>query len=168
MNQPLQRTALITGASGAGGFLTPIDSITHNHLKIGAGVPPPVPHDLAIASILHAQPALEFAVLIGSQAAGTASAESDWDIALQWSPRLDWLSSLGHTESLRRQLAQSLRVAEAQIDLIDLPRASLAMRATVAEEGKPLKGEDSLAWVHFLRRTWREIEDFYWDKHHAA
>lgn len=122
----------------------------------------------ASSEILQAQAELDIAVLIGSQATGTATPESDWDIALQWSPRLDWLTKLGQTETLRRQLAQALGLAETRIDLIDLPRANLAMRAVVAEEGKILKGEDSLAWAHFLRRTWRELEDFYWDKHHAA
>jgi hypothetical protein len=42
------------------------------------------------------------------------------------------------------------------------------MRAAVAEEGKPLAGEDRSAWARFLRRTWRELEDFYWEKDHAA
>lgn len=121
-----------------------------------------------IINTLQSQPALEFAVLIGSRANATATAESDWDIALQWSAQLGWLDRLGHTETLRRQLATNIGVSETAIDLIDLPRANLAMRAAVAEEGKPLKGEDSLAWAHFLRRTWREMEDFYWEKQHAA
>ncbi len=121
-----------------------------------------------LVDILQAQPALEFAVLIGSRANDTAAAESDWDIALQWSAQLSWLDRLGHTETLRRLLAVNLGVSETAIDLIDLPRANLAMRAAVVEEGKPLVGEDSLAWAHYLRRTWREIEDFYWEKQHAV
>lgn len=121
-----------------------------------------------IINILQAQPALEFAVLIGSRANDTATAESDWDIALQWSAQLSWLDQLGHTETLRRQLAANIGVSETAIDLIDLPRANLAMRAAVAEEGRPLIGENSLAWAHYLRRTWREIEDFYWEKQHAV
>jgi predicted nucleotidyltransferase len=121
-----------------------------------------------IIGILQAQPELEFAVLIGSRATGSASPESDWDVALQWSPTLDWLVRLGYTETLRRQLAKAVGVAETRIDLIDLPCANLAMRASAAEEGKPLIGEESLAWARFLRRTWREIEEFYWDKLYAA
>lgn len=148
--------------------MTPIDSMANDNQKVGAGSTVPAPHDLVITRILQAQPELEFAVLIGSQATGTATSESDWDIALQWSQQLGWLDKFGQTETLRRQLAQAMVVDETRIDLIDLPRASLAMRAVAAEEGKPLKGEDSLAWVHFLRRTWRELEDYYWDKRHAA
>ena len=140
---------------------------------------PPViaaPHNAVIASAarqsmsqtLRNEPHLEFAVLIGSRATGTAHAHSDWDIALQWAPQLDWLTALSNTETLRRKLALDLGVAVTQIDLIELRRANLAMRASVAEEGIPLSGEDSLAWAHFLQRTWRELEDFYWDKQHAA
>lgn len=117
-----------------------------------------------IIDILQAQSTLEFAVLIGSQVNGTSTPKSDWDIALQWSPQLSWLDRLGHTETLRRKLAAGISVGETAIDLIDLPRANLALRAAVAEEGKPLIGENSLAWARFLRRTWREIEDYYWDK----
>jgi predicted nucleotidyltransferase len=117
---------------------------------------------------LRDEPELDFAVLVGSRALDTARPDSDWDIALQWSPHLDWSTGLGRTETLRRTLAKQLNVAPDAIDLIELRRANLAMRASVAEEGMPLAGEDSLAWARFLQRTWRELEDFYWDVHHAA
>ena len=55
-----------------------------------------------------------------------------------------------------------------KIDRIELRRANLAMRASVAEEGLSLTGQNSLAWAHFLQRTWRDMEDFYWSKSHAA
>lgn len=121
-----------------------------------------------LASILQDEPQLEFAVLVGSRATGTAQPQSDWDIALQWAYGTDWLATLGRTETLRHKLAAALGLSAAQIDLIDLRRANLAMRASVAEEGLPLAGEDSLAWARFLQRTWRDLEDFYWDKQHVA
>lgn len=121
-----------------------------------------------LSRLLSAEPHLEFAVLIGSRATGTAHAASDWDIALHWAPQPDWFTLLGDTETLRRKLAAALNISEHAIDLIELRRANLAMRASVAEEGLPLMGADTLAWAHFLKRTWREIEDFYWDKAHAA
>jgi len=111
---------------------------------------------------------LEFAVLVGSQANGRAHSESDWDIAIQWKREITMLDNLSRTETLRRELALALKLAEDKVDLIDLPRAGLAMRALVAEEGIPLKGEDDLAWNHFLARVWRELEDYEWDKHYAA
>ena len=109
-------------------------------------------------------PELVLAILVGSRAQGRTGPNSDWDIAVQWMRDMDWLITLGHTETLRRQFAQALGVEETQIDLIDLPRANLAMRASVADEGVPLKGENTLAWAHFLRRTWRDLEEFYWDQ----
>lgn len=122
----------------------------------------------ALVHTLQAQPNLEFSVLVGSRATGTAQQGSDWDIALQWSPQLDWLTVLGLTETLRRNLADTLQIKPTAIDLIELRRANLAMRASVAEEGLPLTGQYTLAWTQFLQRTWRELEDFYWDKRHAA
>ena len=121
-----------------------------------------------LASILQDEPQLDFAILVGSQATGTAQPHSDWDIALQWAYGADWLATLGSTETLRHKLAAATGLSPAKIDLIDLRRANLAMRASVAEEGLPLAGEDSLAWARFLQRTWRDLEDFYWDKQHAA
>lgn len=114
-------------------------------------------------------PGLELLVLIGSQARGTANAHSDWDFALRWAEDgTDFMGNLARTEELRAQLAQWLAVSPERIDLVLLPDAGLAMRAAVAEEGVPVKGEDSLAWFHFLTRTWRELEDWYWENEHAA
>lgn len=114
------------------------------------------------------QPGLAFAVLVGSRAVNKARTESDWDIALQWQYDVDWLDAIARGEHLRRALASTLQVDATAVDLIDLRRANLTMRAAVAEEGVPLHGEGTLAWVHFLNRTWRDLEDFYWDKQHAA
>ena len=111
---------------------------------------------------------LELAILIGSRAVGGAHAGSDWDIAIQWPGALSLFENMAHTETLRRDLAKVLGVTEEDIDLIDLPRARLAMRAAVADRGVPLKGEDSLAWNRFLSRTWRELEDYAWEQARAA
>lgn len=123
-------------------------------------------HD-TLRQLLNNEAGLLFAVLVGSRAEGTAHPHSDWDIALQWDFSLGWLDVLGRTETLRRKLASALQVAESEVDLIELRRANLAMKATVAEDGLVLCGGDSLEWARFLRRTWRELEDFYWDKAHA-
>ena len=121
-----------------------------------------------LAQVLAEQPNVQFAVLIGSQVNGTARPDSDWDIAIAWQPGLDWLENLAETEMLRKQLAISINVTDKQIDLIDIRVASLAMRRTIADDGLCLKGGETLAWARFLTRTWREIEDFYWEKDHAA
>jgi len=121
-----------------------------------------------LVCLLNGQDGLAFAVLVGSRATGKAHEASDWDIALQWSHQMEWLTTVSRTEALRRMLAGLLRVDESKVDLIDLRRANLAMRAAVAEEGQPLTGQDGLVWMHFLRRTWRDLEDFYWERRHAA
>lgn len=135
-------------------------------------IPHPVTVHMAICQtlgqLLLDEPGIEFAVLVGSRAIGADHPDSDWDIALQWDAQLDWLVVLGKTEALRRKIAGAIGFTLDKIDLIELRYANLAMRASVAETGLPLKGEDSLAWAHFLTRTWRELEDFYWEQSHAA
>lgn len=121
-----------------------------------------------LREFLSSRAGLELAILVGSRAVGDAHAGSDWDIAIQWPAALSLFDTLANTETLRRDLAALLGVAEECIDLIDLPRARLAMRAVVAEDGVPLKGDDSLAWNHFLARTWRELEDYAWEQARAA
>ncbi len=111
---------------------------------------------------------LELAILIGSQATGTARPESDWDIAIQWDRNLGFIEQLAASEQLRKELSEMQGLPEQAIDLIDLPTARLAMRAVVAEEGVPLKGGDSLVWHRFLQRTWRELEEHYWEQTYAA
>lgn len=107
-------------------------------------------------------------ILVGSQARADATQDSDWDIAIRWKKSVTLVQQLGKTETLRRILAKQLRQPETKIDLINLTSAGLAMRAVVAEEGVVLKGEDNLAWNHFLQRTWRDLESFYWDDIYAA
>lgn len=121
-----------------------------------------------LMSALEDEPLLELAVLIGSRATGRFGPNSDWDMAIQWERGVSLFDRLGRTESLRRRLATVLGVSEDAIDLIDLPASRLAMRAVVAEEGIPLKGKDGLPWQHFLKRTWRDLEDHYWEQTYAA
>lgn len=122
----------------------------------------------ALAQVLQSQNGLDFAVLVGSRAGTSARPDSDWDIALAWDPSLDWQDVMGRTEFLRSLVARALQVRTTMVDLIDVHHTNLAMRATVAEDGVPLFGDDSVAWARFLRRTWRELEDFYWERSHAA
>ena len=125
-----------------------------------------------LAQALAETPAVAFAVLIGSRANHTARESSDWDIAVLWKPAdpsdAAAFTRLGQHESLRRRLAQCLNVAAEKIDLIDLAFAGLTMKAQVAEEGTILNLNDELAWAYFQTTTWREIEDHYWDRAHAA
>lgn len=121
-----------------------------------------------LRTLLEGTAGLDFAVLVGSRAANRARSDSDWDIAVQWHATGPWMQILGEQETLRRAIAETLNVTPDCIDLVDLARANLAMRASVAEDGRVLKGEDSLEWARFLTRTWRELEDFYWEQSHAS
>lgn len=111
---------------------------------------------------------LDLVLLIGSRVAGRARDGSDWDFAVQWKKGTPFEQVLEKTEVLRGQLANYLGTATDKIDLVDIPSARLAMRAVIAEEGLLLKGDNTLPWSHFLLRTWGELEDFYWEKQHAA
>lgn len=112
-------------------------------------------------------PEVLFAVLIGSRAHGSATEKSDWDIAIQWQYG-DALERIARHELMRHRLARLLEAPDDQIDLIDLSNARLTMRALVAEEGSLLVVNDELAWAKYLTQTWRELEDFYWERTHAA
>ena len=113
-------------------------------------------------------PDLELAILVGSRATKTARPDSDWDIAIQWVRSLGFVEQLAATEQLRKKISDELGISVSLVDLIDLPTARLAMRAVVAEEGIIIKGGDSLAWHRFLQRTWRELEEHYWEQTYAA
>jgi len=121
-----------------------------------------------LRSLFASIPELELAILIGSQALGTAQNDSDWDIAIQWGRGMSFMEQLAITEQLRKTISDTLGVPQQSIDLIDLPVARFVMRTVVAEEGVVLKGEDSLAWHRFLQRTWRELEEQYWEQLYAA
>lgn len=117
--------------------------------------------------ILQEQRALEIAVLVGSRANGTAKDHSDWDIALRWTKQTEPVDQLLLTEKLRQEICAKTGLHPDKIDFIDLSSAKLAMRALVANEGRILKGENSLPWMHFLTYTWGQMEDFAWSQSHA-
>jgi predicted nucleotidyltransferase len=121
-----------------------------------------------LTKLLAAIPDLELAVLVGSQAKGTASEQSDWDIAIQWARHISGWAILERTEILKQQIADVINIHRDKVDLIDSASARLAMRAVIAEEGITLKGANSLAWSHYLTRTWAELEDYYWRQNNAA
>ena len=117
---------------------------------------------------LHTYSELELAVLIGSQVLGSATAESDWDIAYRWKIHSDAIHNLQQTEILKQHIADAIHIHRDKIDLIKMSKARLTMRAVIAEEVIVLKGENSLAWHHFLSQTWAKLEDYYWRLSHVA
>ena len=45
--------------------------------------------------------------------------------------------------------------------------ALMPMQGRITEDGSPIAATKSLAWMDFLQRR-HDLEDFYWDKQHAA
>ncbi len=122
-----------------------------------------------LSGFLRAEPDVEFAVLVGSRADGTATPDSDWDIAIRLRrAETSYMEELARTEALRREIATILRTAPEQVDLISATSAKLAMRDLIANHGLVLTDPTNLAWIHFLQRTWRDLEDYYWDELYAG
>lgn len=94
------------------------------------------------------------AYLFGSRAAGTARPDSDHDVAVLFAsgePRLDATVRLG------ADLAAVLGTA---VDVVDLDRAGLELRGTVAESGRLLYSADETRRVRFevdARMRWIEF-----------
>lgn len=123
----------------------------------------------ALRKFLQDQTDVEFAVLVGSRADGTASPSSDWDIALQLRrAENSYLGELARMEALRHETATILDTDPSLVDLISAPVAKLAMRDLIANHGIVLTDSTSLPWLHFLQRTWRELEDYYWEDLYAG
>lgn len=122
---------------------------------------------IAIQKRIANTPDVMFAVLVGSRANDTHTDQSDWDIAALWrhGPALD---RIGKHELLRHDLARHLAIPDDKVDLIDLSNTRLAMQAVVVEEGQLVWANDALAWAKYQVRVWRELEDYYWKKAHAA
>lgn len=113
---------------------------------------------------LRNQPDVEFAVLVGSRADGSETPCSDWDIALQLQRNENtYMGELARMETLRHEVATLLNTHPDRVDLISTPSAKLAMRELIANRGIVLTDSTSLPWLHFLQRTWRDLEDYYWD-----
>ena len=122
----------------------------------------------ALKNLLQTIPDLQLVVLIGSQAGGTATPGSDWDIAVLWERHITGLERLQYMEVLKQNIAEIIAIHRDKVDLIDMVSVRLAMSAVIAEEGVVLKGGETLAWIHFLTKTWSELEDYYWRLAHAA
>lgn len=122
----------------------------------------------ALRHVLDDHAATSLAVLVGSRRQGTPGPDSDWDVAVWLDHNLDASARFEAIEILRTRLASALSVVTDKIDLIDLRHAGLAMREQVANHGILLKGENTLLWSRFLTRTWRELEEFYWERRDAA
>ncbi|MDR3409547.1 MAG: nucleotidyltransferase domain-containing protein [Formivibrio sp.] len=122
----------------------------------------------SLQKCLDGNPQVILAVVVGSRADGLAREDSDWDLAILTDPSLPAMARFDELQRLQWSLAAEAGIPVERLDLIDLSAAGLAMREQVANHGLLLKGENTLAWSHFLVRTWRELEEFTWEQQHAA
>lgn len=118
--------------------------------------------------LLQADINLELSVLVGSQASGSAKQDSDWDIAIRWHKVVKPSIGLEYSEILKQKISDVVGIDKDKNDLIDIATSHLAMKALIVEEGMILKGNETLAWSHFVTQTWAELEDRYWRKKHVA
>lgn len=121
-----------------------------------------------LKDLLQQEDDLEIAVLIGSRSTERYLPDSDWDIAILWKKDLELMSKLAKTEKIRKKISHQVFNDKTKIDLIDISAAGLAMRGEIAENGILLVGDNTLPWSHFLKRVWRELEEFYWDDIYAT
>lgn len=114
---------------------------------------PPISAPPAVVAVL-ADAGVQFAYLFGSQATGTATEDSDADVAVMPGRELG-LHDLGG-------LVSSLQVAFGlpKVDLVLLDRADLELRGRVVQEGKLIYSADEPARVDFEVRTLSEYLDF--------
>lgn len=104
-----------------------------------------------------------FGFLFGSRVAGDAREQSDWDFAL-WVNEPDDYTRLGLLEDLRSGLSSVLGGAE--VDVVDLQRASLSIADTAVSNGVVIKGKDRIELKNYYTRIWALAEDFDWRRRH--
>jgi len=121
-----------------------------------------------LCEILNTRTDIKFSILFGSRARGTASEQSDWDVAVFFKDNSDTWENLGKKEEIRHQIAKTLTIDDQDIDLVDLNRSGLGINATVVDEGVILSEQDSLALAYYYQGIWSKLESFYWSLDHAA
>lgn len=107
----------------------------------------------ALTEHLKAHPAIEFAVLFGSQAQGKAKSESDLDIAIY----------LNRTLSLEEYLTLNLQLEEIsgrEVDLIILNEASPLLKHQVMKNRKVLFIRNFDLYADFREKTIDEYQEF--------
>ncbi|MBN8726450.1 MAG: nucleotidyltransferase domain-containing protein [Xanthomonadales bacterium] len=106
----------------------------------------------ALADVLSRYPALELAFVFGSVARGTASCDSDLDIAVQARTPLDAATRIRLIEDLAESSGRA-------IDLIDLRQTGEPLRGEVLRHGRRILGSDA-ALAELMSRRVHDMEDF--------
>lgn len=107
----------------------------------------------ALTEHLKAHPAIEFAILFGSQAQGKAKSESDLDIAIYLNRAL----SLEEYLTLNLQLE---KISGREVDLIILNEASPLLKHQVMKNRKVLFIRNFDLYADFREKTIDEYQEF--------
>lgn len=112
------------------------------------------------------------AFVFGSAVKGTATTESDVDIAVYFTPKgkeLEWEEVQTHYTEEDKIWGDVERIVGRRVDLVALNRVSAVLAATVLQEGIALAVKDHSLYLRFFLSVTSAAEDFmrftkdYWD-----
>lgn len=101
---------------------------------------------------------VQFAILFGSLAKGTANAMSDIDIAVMVDPKFDKVFPYGYQAELITDLMQVLKRND--IDVVILNDAPIALKYQVLRYGKFIHVKDKQSRIQFQIDTINQYEDY--------
>jgi predicted nucleotidyltransferase len=109
--------------------------VDDRHRKYGST---PILSVLQLQNFFQSYPQVELALLFGSRARGTASAKSDYDLAILFMGQS--ADPWGHIAVMYSEITSKLNIPEQDIDLVDLARADAAVLSGIQEGYQILKG----------------------------
>ena len=101
---------------------------------------------------------VQFAVLFGSLAKGTANKLSDVDVAVMIAPQFEDTTPYGYHATLTADLMQELRRND--VDVIMLDEAPILLKHQILRYGKFIHIRDMQARIKFQVDTLNQYEDF--------
>jgi predicted nucleotidyltransferase len=110
---------------------------------------------LDLNRLLRAIPTLKLLVLFGSQARGTATEQSDWDVAIQCEPVLTGWEQLAFDQPV----ATSLGISSDRLDLVNLPHCSPLLGYAIARDGQLLYEAEPGLFRRFQLKAWKTYAD---------
>jgi len=96
-------------------------------------------------ALQHYFPKIELVLIFGSHAAGKASVESDWDIAIAGKKRLSYAKRIDITNALAR-------LTEREVDVIDLQAVSGVILEQALGHGKILIKKNKTLYANLLKK----------------
>jgi len=101
---------------------------------------------------------IQFAIIFGSLAKGTANVMSDIDIAVMVDPRFDKVFPYGYQAELTTELMQALKHND--VDVVILNDAPIPLKYQVLRYGKIIYIKDKQSRIQFQIDTINQYEDY--------